>query len=340
MDLSVVDLSPVPTDGTATDAYANTVESAQQAESLGYSRFWVAEHHGMATTIAGTTPEVLLGHLAAETDSIRLGSGAVLLNHYSPFNVAEQFGVLDALAPGRIDAGLGRANGSPAADRALGTDRRVQNPDADQTEKIEAVMDHLSGGFPDDHPYADLEVPGSGAGLPEPWVLGSSPSSASIAAELGLPYCFAAFIRPQFAVRAFETYRDQFQSTSLAGSVDQPQGMLAVNAVSAETDREAVRLRAVAEASFARMQRGVVGTRPSIEEAIDELGGAPDPTPPRLDGDDWPRAVSGSPETISSVLDQLADRVGVDELMIQHVQPTQADALRSHELIAEGVGIT
>jgi luciferase family oxidoreductase group 1 len=142
MDLSVVDLSPVPTDGTASDAYANTVEAAQQAEQLGYSRFWVAEHHGMADTIAGTTPEVLLGNLAAGTDSIRLGSGAVLLNHYSPFKVAEQFGVLDALAPGRIDAGLGRANGSPAADRALGTDRYVQNPDSDHAEKIEAVVNH------------------------------------------------------------------------------------------------------------------------------------------------------------------------------------------------------
>ena len=114
MKLSAVDLSPVPDDGTATEAYANTVEAATQAEHLGFTRFCVAEHHGMAETIAGTTPEVLLGHLAAETDSIRLGSGAVLLNHYSPFTVAEAFGALDALAPGRVDAGLGRANGSPA----------------------------------------------------------------------------------------------------------------------------------------------------------------------------------------------------------------------------------
>src|SRR6056297_3216744 len=149
MDLSVVNLSPVPDDGTATEAYANTVDAAQQAERLGYSRFWVAEHHDMAETLAGTAPEVLLGHLAAETDSIRIGSGAVLLNHYSPFKVAEQFGVLDALAPGRVDAGLGRANGSPAVDRALGTSRRVQNPDEDHAEKIEAVATHLYDEYPD-----------------------------------------------------------------------------------------------------------------------------------------------------------------------------------------------
>lgn len=340
MDLSIVDLSPVPDDGTASDAYTNTVEAAQQAEQLGYSRFWVAEHHGMADSIAGTTPEVLLGHLAAETDSIRLGSGAVLLNHYSPFKVAEQFGVLDALAQGRIDAGLGRANGSPAADHALGTDRHVQNPDKDHSEKIEAVVNHLYDDYPDDHSYSDLQIPRSETGTPDPWVLGSSPSSAAIAAKLGLPYCFAAFIRPQLATQSFEAYRQQFQPSVLAGGVDEPEGMIAVNAVCAETDDEAARLRAVAEASYKRMQRGIVGTRPSIEEAIDELGSVPEPTPATLDTGEWPRAISGSPETLASLLEQLADRVGVDEMMIQHIHATHDDALRSHELIAEGIGLT
>jgi len=339
MELSAVDLSPVPDDGTASEAYANTIEAAQQAEQLGYSRFWVAEHHGMADSVAGTTPEVLLGHLAARTKSIRLGSGAVLLNHYSPFKVAEQFGVLDALAPGRIDAGLGRANGSPAADRALETDRRVRNPDQDHTEKIDAVVSHLYDDYPDDHPYSDLQIPRSEDTVPVPWVLGSSPSSAAIAADLGLPYCFAAFIRPQLALPSFETYREQFQSSSLAGGIDEPQGMIAVNAVCAATDEQAARLRAVAEATYKRMERGVVGTRPSVEEAIDELGGVPEPTPATVDVDEWPRAVSGSPETLSSLLEQLTERVGVDEVMIQHSHATHDDALRSHELLAEGVGL-
>ncbi|WP_336134312.1 LLM class flavin-dependent oxidoreductase [Natronomonas amylolytica] len=340
MKLSAVDLSPVPDDGTATDAYANTVEAAQQAERLGFERFWVAEHHGMADTLAGTTPEVLLGHLAAETDSIRLGSGAVLLNHYSPFKVAEQFGVLDALAPGRIDAGLGRANGSPAVDRALGTDRHVQNPDEDHAEKITAVINHLYDDYPDEHAYSDIEIPRSGADEPVPWVLGSSPSSAAIAGELGLRFCFAAFIRPQFATHAFEKYRETFQPSELGGSIDEPQGMIAVNAVAADTDEEAARLRSVAEATYKRMQRGVVGTRPSIEEAIDELGDVPEPTPATLGENEWPRAISGSPETVSGLLEQLADRVGVDEVMIQHVHDSHEDALRSHELIAEGLDIT
>jgi luciferase family oxidoreductase group 1 len=340
MELSVVDLSPVPDDGTATDAYANTVEAAKQAERLGYSRFWVAEHHGMADTLAGTTPEVLLGHLAAETDSIRLGSGAVLLNHYSPFKVAELFGALDALAPGRIDAGLGRANGSPAADQALGTKRHVQNPDEDHAEKIESVVNHLYDDYPDEHAYSDLQLPRSGGAEPVPWVLGSSPSSAAVAGKLGLRYCFAAFIRPQFATHAFKEYRTHFQPSQLAGSVDDPEGMIAVNAVCAETDEAAARLRAVAEASYKRMQRGVVGTTPAVEEAIDELGGVPDPTPATLDADEWPRAISGSPETLASLLDQLTSRVGVDEVMIQHVVSDHDDALRSHELLADGVGLT
>ncbi|WP_122089375.1 LLM class flavin-dependent oxidoreductase [Halalkalicoccus subterraneus] len=340
MDLSLVDLSPVPDDGTATDAYANTVEIAQQAERLGYERVWVAEHHGMADSLAGTTPEVLLGHLAAETESIRLGSGAVLLNHYSPFKVAEAFGALDALAPGRIDAGLGRANGSPAADRALGTDRHVRNPDEDHREKIEAVVNHLYDDYPDEHPYTDLAIARSGEGPAVPWALGSSPSSAAIAGELGLRYCFAAFIRPQFATHAFEEYREEFQASTLAGSADSPEGILAVNAVCAETDEKAARLRAVAEASYKRMQRGVVGTTPSVEEAIDELGAVPDPTPATLDSDEWPRAISGSPETLADLLEQLTGRVGVDEVMIQQILADHDDVLRSHELLAEGVGLT
>ncbi|MFW5939991.1 MAG: LLM class flavin-dependent oxidoreductase [Halolamina sp.] len=338
MKLSAVDLSPVPEGGTATEAYAQTVDAARQAERLGFERFWVAEHHGMGSRLAGVAPEVLLGHLAAETESIRLGSGAVLLNHYSPFKVAEQFGVLDGLAPGRVDAGLGRANGSPAVDRALGTSRRVRNPDEDHRQKITAVVNHLYDDYPEGHEYADVEIPRSGADEPIPWVLGSSASSAKIAGQLGLRFCFAAFIRPQFAVPAFEAYRETFEPSSLAGGIDEPQGMVALNAVAAESDHEAARRRAVAEATFQRMQRGEVGSTPSVEEAIDELCGVPEPTPATLDEDEWPRAISGSPETIAGLFEQLADRVGVDELMIQHAVPDHERALRSHELLAEGVG--
>ena len=338
MDLSVVDLSPVSDGGTATEAYENTLESARQAERLGFTRFWVAEHHGRAANLAGTTPEVLLGRLTGETDSIRLGSGAVLLNNYSPFKIAEVFGALDGLAPGRIDAGLGRANGSPAVDQALGTERHVENPDEDHRERVEAVVNHLYDEYPDDHVYGDLEIPRSAAEPPVPWLLGSSPSSAAPAGELGLRYCFAGFIRPQFAEYAFEEYHERFRPSPLAGGVEKPHGTMAVNAICAETDEKAARLRSVSEAAYKRRRRGIDAV-PTVDEAIDELGGVPDPTPERLPDDEWPRAISGSPETMRGLLEGLADRVGVDEVMIQHIVADHADALRSHELLAEAVGL-
>ncbi|WP_323676172.1 LLM class flavin-dependent oxidoreductase [Halorubellus sp. PRR65] len=338
MELSFVDLSPVPEGGTATDAFANTVDVAQQAERLGFERFWVAEHHSRES-LAGTTPEVLLGHLAAETESIRLGSGAVLLNHYSPFKVAESFAALDALAPGRVDLGLGRANESPAVDRALGTERHVKDPDGDHRARVEAVANHLADAYPDDHEYADVSIPRSGEGPPAPWLLGSSPSSAQLAGELGLPYCFAAFIRPTFAEHAFDAYREHFRPSAYPMGVDEPTGAVAVNAVCAPTDEDAARLRAVAEATYRRLKQGRATGRPSVDEAVAELGGVPEPTPATLDDDEWPRSLSGSPETLAGLLEQLADRVGVDEVMIQHSVPDHDDALRSHRLLAEGVGL-
>ena len=241
---------------------------------------------------------------------------------------------------GRIDAGLGRANGSPAVDRALETDRRVRNPDEDHAEKIEAVVSRLYDSYPGGHAYSDIEISRSGEETPVPWVFGSSTSSAALAGELGLRYCFAAFIRPRVATRSFEEYQTHFESSQLAGGVNEPQGMVAVNAVCAETDVEAARLRAVAEASFKRMERGVVGTTPTVEQAINELGAVPEPTPATLDTGEWPRAISGSPETLNDLLKQLSDRVGVDEVIIQHVVGDHADALRSHELLADGVGLT
>ncbi|MBZ6496202.1 LLM class flavin-dependent oxidoreductase [Natrinema longum] len=339
MDLSIVDLAPVPEGGTATEAYENTVELARLAEELGYTRFWMAEHHGMTDSIASTTPETLIAHLAAETDEIRVGSGTVLLNHYQPFKVAETFSSLDALAPGRVDLGLGRATGIPAADRALGTDRQKRNPDEDHAEKIDATVSHLYDGFPDDHAYADLQLPRSADDVPEVWVLGSSPSSAEIAGELGLRYCFAGFIRPTLAERAFETYRDTFEPSPLGAGPDEPTGMLAMNVACGDSDDDAARLRATAEASYKRMRRGVVGSPPSVEAAIEELGGVPEPTPNPLPDGDWPRSISGSPETVAELLEQLTDRVGVDDVVVQNIIADHDDVLRSHELLADGVGL-
>ncbi len=341
-DLSIVDLAPIPEDGTATEAFEDTVERARQAETLGYSRFWVAEHHDFTDRLASTTPEVLIAHLAAKTSDIRVGSGTVLLNHYSPYKVAETFSVLDALAPDRIDLGLGRATGNPVSDHALREDRSNQQHRNDHAEKIEEVASHLYDGFEDEHPFSDLRLARSRDSVPDVWVLGSSPSSAAIAGELGLRYCFAAFIRPKPAVRAFEVYRDRFQPSSFGAGPTEPEGAIAVNVTCAETDEEAARLRATTEASRQRLERGITDQPPirSVDEAIDELGGVPDPTPTPLEPGEWPRQISGSPTTVRELLNQMTTQTGVDEVIVMSQLADHADVLRSDELLAEAVGLS
>jgi len=340
MDLSIVDIAPVRSGETATDAYEDTVDLAQAAERLGYSRFWVAEHHGVSDAIASATPEVLIAHLAAKTDEIRVGSGTVLLNHYSPFKVAETFASLDALAPGRVDLGLGRATGMPAVDRALGSGGPRQSAGDDHAAKIEEAARHVYDAYPDDHPYGEIRIPRSADGVPEVWVLGSSPSSAKIAADLGLPYAFAAFIRPTVAATALDTYRERFQPSEFDEGLDEPHSMLAANVACAETDHEAARLRASSEAAYQRMARGAFGPPPTVEEAIDEIGGVPEPTPTSLSPSEWPRAISGSPETVGTLLEEMTEQVGADEVIVQNLIEDPDARIRSHELIAEGVGLS
>jgi luciferase family oxidoreductase group 1 len=338
MELSIVSLGTVREGATATDAYENAVDLAQRAEELGYARFWVAEHHGGGDATASTTPEVLIAHLASKTDEIRVGSGTVLLNHYSPYKVAETFSALDALAPGRIDLGLGRASGQPAADHALQYNQNQQQDD--HADKIDEVVRHLYDGFPEDHPYSQLQLARSGESVPEMWVLGSSPNSAAIAGELGLRYCFAAFIRPDVAPQAFDAYREHFEPSPVGAGPENPEGMLGVNVSCAETDEKAARLRASVEAYYQRLDRGEVGAVPDVEQALDELGGRPEPTPASVQPGDWPRQLSGSPETIAQLLEQMTDQVGVEEVVVQNMIEDPADRIRSHELLAEGVELS
>lgn len=258
--------------------------------------------------------------------------------------MAETFGVLDALAPGRIDLGLGRATGNPVSDHALQEDRSQQqrSDDQDHAKKINEAAAHLYEGFPDDHQFSELSLARSREDVPEVWVLGSSPSSAAIAGELGLPYCFASFIRPKPAVRAFEVYRDRFQPSSFDAGPDEPHGMLTVNVTCAETEQEAARRRATTEASRQRLQRGITDQPPirSADEAIEELGGVPDPTPTPIEPGEWPRQISGTPSTVRELLDEMTTQVGVDEIVIQNQIADPDNILRSHELIAEAFDLT
>lgn len=318
MELSLLDLAPLPPGGTATDAFERTVERARHAQAHGYERFWVAEHHDFPDRIASVAPEALIPHVAAKTGDIRVGSGTVLLNHYSPYKVAETFSVLDALAPGRIDLGVGRATGTPVRDHALRVDRDRRNLGDDHRAKIAEVANHLYDGFEDDHPFAGLDLPRSGESTPEIWVHGSSASSAEIAGQLGLRYCFAAFIRPQWAADALETYREAFQPSPDGAGPDDPRALVAANVTCAPTDEEAARLRAVPEATHQRLRRGELdrGQFQSVDAAIEELGGLPDPTSAPAEPSNWPRAISGSQETISELLEAMTDDLGADGVVV------------------------
>src|SRR5215213_3016636 len=207
--LSVLDQSPVPEGATGADALANTLDLARLADALGYHRYWLAEHHG-GPSLAGPSPEALIGPVAAATSRIRVGSGGVMLPHYSPFKVAETFSLLAGLFPGRIDLGIGRAAGTDAMTTfALQRDRRAASPD-DFPQQLAELLALLEDRMPPDHPFHRLAALPGRPESPEPWLLGSSPQSGIWAAELGLPYAFADFINPRGAAIAAD-YRARFQ---------------------------------------------------------------------------------------------------------------------------------
>jgi len=334
MKLSLVDLSPIPVGADGVDALRDSVSLAQHAERLGYERFWVAEHHG-TTQQAGSAPEVLIARVAALTERIRVGSGTVLLNHYSPLKVAEVFRTLHAMSPGRIDLGLGRANGLPAADYALRRDRSsIQSVD-DYDEQVTEVMAWLDAAFPDDHPFSQVAVLPSVTGGPEPWLLGSSPNSAVLAGRLGLRYCYAGFINPGAGVAAGEAYRSSFRPSPFASGVAEPHLALGMNVTVGETDADADRLRSTVELFYRRLRSGQLprGPLPAPEEAIAELGGAPAPS--RVAPGSWPQHISGGPQHVREMLEVMAADLDAKEIVIQDMIARREDRLRSYELLAD-----
>src|SRR4051794_29063491 len=260
--LSVLDQSPVPEGSTGADALHNTLDLARLADELGYHRYWVAEHHG-GPMLASAAPEVLIGPIAQATERIRVGSGGVMLPHYSPFKVAEAFSILSALAPGRIDLALGRASGTdPLTTVALQRDRTRAMPD-DFPQQLAELLAHLEDALPDDHPFSHLprHLPGR-PHAPEPWLLGSSPQSAIWAAQLGLPYAFADFINPGGAAITAD-YREQFTAGERLAA---PHTLVAVWAICAETDDEAQRLAASGRMTRRLLRRGQLIAVPPPEK--------------------------------------------------------------------------
>jgi len=332
--LSIVDQSPVPAGVTPADALRNTIDLARVADALGYTRYWIAEHHS-TPAFASPAPEILIDRVASETSAIRVGSGAVLLPHYSPLKVAETFRVLHALYPGRIDLGIGRAPGSgPLEAYALLRDRGRQMPD-DFPEQLVELLAFLGGGFPADHPFRQILVTPQMPGAPPVWLLGSSEWSAHAAAQLGLPYAFAHFINAEATRVSLEYYRTHV--TAAAGSLA-GQMILALGVICADTDAEARRLYASQRLRRLLRRTGDRGPIPTPEEALARLKGIPDDT-----GDEngeWPRVVVGAPERVHAELSEMARQLHVDELMVVTVVHDHRARLRSHELLAEVFGLT
>jgi luciferase family oxidoreductase group 1 len=327
--LSILDQSPVSEGSTASQALRNTLDLAQLADELGYHRYWLAEHHG-GPMLAGPSPEALIGPVAAATSRIRVGSGGVMLPHYSPFKVAETFSLLAGLYPGRIDLGIGRAAGTdPVTAFALQRDRRQAAPD-DFPQQLAELLGHLEGRLPPDHPFARLAatLPGRPE-RPEVWLLGSSMQSALWAAELGLPYAFADFINPGGA-EAARTYRERFAEHEHADR--QPRTAVAVWAIAAEDEAAARRIAASGRMTFRLLRQGRPIAVPPPEKAERFLASLPDePEAPGMRR----RAVLGDGPEVARKLVEVAEEYGAEEVIAVCITYDHEDRRRSYELIAE-----
>lgn len=319
---SLLDLSPIPEGGGAAEALANSTDLARAAEAAGYHRYWLAEHHNFPGIASAATP-VVIGHIAGATQRMRVGAGGIMLPNHAPLVVAEQFGTLEALYPGRIDLGLGRAPGTDMATaRAL---RRHMAPADGFPDDVVELMDFLAEGPEDARVRA---IPGQGSKVPI-WILGSSLFGAQLAAYLGLPYAFASHFAPAMLEEALAAYRAGFRPSE---HLSKPHAMMAAGLFAAETDAEATYLRSSHLMGFARLRMGKPGKlpRPSHDPGADIPAAV-------LAQAEQALAVSatGSPATIRTQLAVLIERYQPDELMVTGMIHDPAARIRSFEIGAE-----
>jgi len=336
LKLGVLDQSPVTAGNTAGQALQRSIELAKLADRLGYTRFWMSEHHAMEA-LASTAPEILLARIGAETARIRIGSGGIMLPHYSAFKVAEVFRTLHALYPGRVDLGIGRApGGGPIESLALKRDRGSKMLD-DFPNQVSELLAYLGGygeefRFPAGHPFAGLRVAPETPGSPQVWMLGSSMWSSRAAAEFGLPYAFAHFFSGTGTREAIGNYQRSFAATARRA---QPQATAAVGAICAETQQEADYLATSMQLLRRRIRMNDRRPVEAPEDAIHELkllGGA------MPDEGEWPVYFVGTPERVRAQMEAMAFALNIDELLVNTIVWDHTARMRSYELLAREFG--
>ena len=322
--LSILDLVPVVLGETPREALPKSLDLARHAERFGYTRYWVAEHHNM-TGIASAATSVVIGYLACGTETIRVGSGGIMLPNHAPLIIAEQFGTLESLYPGRIDLGLGRAPGTDQQTvRALRRDQRRADTFPQEVLELQAYLAKTEPGQPR---AAVRAVPGRGTEVPI-WILGSSTFGAELAAALGLPYAFASHFAPDSLFEALEIYRSQFRP---AKQLDHPYAMVGLNVVAADTDAEARRLFTTVQQSFTNLVRGAPGQlQPPIADIEEYWSPAEKYQASRM----LKYSIVGSPETVLQGLESFVSETKADELMIVTHVHDQAARIRSYEIVA------
>jgi luciferase family oxidoreductase group 1 len=328
--LSILDLVPVVLGETPREALQKSLELARHAERFGYTRYWVAEHHNM-TGIASAATSVVIGYLAGGTKTIRVGSGGIMLPNHAPLVIAEQFGTLESLYPGRIDLGLGRAPGTDQQTvRALRRDLRRADTFPQEVLELQAYLAKTEPGQPR---AAVRAVPGRGTEVPI-WILGSSTFGAELAAALGLPYAFASHFAPDSLFEALEIYRGQFRPSK---QLDHPYAMVGVNVVAAETDEEARRLFTTVQQSFTNLVRGAPG---QLQAPIDDIEAYWSPPEKYQATRMLKHSIVGSPEVVRKDLESFVTTTKADELMIVTSIHDHAARVRSYEIVAEVCGLS
>ncbi|MCW4148769.1 MULTISPECIES: LLM class flavin-dependent oxidoreductase [Halomonadaceae] len=319
--LSVLDLAPIRQGGSAAETFQDSVSLAQRTEQLGYQRYWLAEHHNI-DGIASAATAVLIGHIAGQTSRIRVGSGGIMLPNHPPLVVAEQFGTLETLYPGRIDLGLGRAPGSDGA--TMQAMRRHPHAGVDD---FPAQLNELRGYLGDPAPHQRVKaVPGQGTHVPI-WLLGSSGFSAQLAAKLGLPFAFAAQFAPGYLFEALRLYRENFQPSE---HLDAPYATVGLPVIAAESDAMAEYLATTAQQKFLNLIRG----KPTVSlPPVEQLDWSP---MERAQVEQFlGAAIIGGPDTVKTQLADFQERTGANELMINSDFYDHQDRLRSYQIVAE-----